>query len=233
MSSKSSSKFSRNVTQLLHDKFAVKRFDLFAKHFANKGGTLLDLGGGNGSYLGRFRNRLPNYRICIADIKEQDLRTAKRTFGFETVLLNETDPLPFGDREWDLVFCNSVIEHRTGPKEEVLGMTRSGQFTETGRRFQWEFAKEIRRISKSYFLETPNKFFPIESHTMFPFVGYVKREMQVEMIRLLNSFWIKKTTADWLLLDMATMVTFFPDAKIEVERFAWLPKSLIAIKSSD
>jgi len=89
---------------------------------------------------------------------------------------------------------------------------------------------EIERISKNYFIQTPHKLFPIESHTQFPFIGFLNRPFQMHMINMLNSFWIKKTQPDWYLLNKNQLQHLFPKAEIFVEKYFGFPKSLIALK---
>ena len=55
--------------------------------------------------------------------------------------------LPFQDKSFDLVFSNAVIEH-VGEIEE-----------------QRQFVIEHNRVGNRFILTTPNRFFPIESHT--------------------------------------------------------------------
>lgn len=50
-------------------------------------------------------------------------------------------------------------------------------------------------------------------------------------ISLLNKFWIKKTKGDWNLLSKKELWELFPDAKIIKEKFLFMTKSLIAVKS--
>lgn len=54
---------------------------------------------------------------------------------------------PFADQEFDWVFSNAVIEHVGNPDDQLL------------------FLNEMLRVSKNVFFTTPNKWFPIESHT--------------------------------------------------------------------
>ena len=217
------------ISNRLHLKFQRNRFSFFMKYFSGKSGKLLDLGGADGSFLKGFRNELYNFDIYVADIDPKALLKAKIN-GFKTILLDETDKLPFASQEWDVVFCNSVIEHYTGPKKRIFSVTRSKEFIEIAQFYQKNLASEIRRIGKSYFVQTPHKYFPIESHTQFPFTGYLNRSMQVRLIKILNLFWIKKTQPDWSLLNMHTMKRLFPEAKIIIERWCGFPKSILAIK---
>lgn len=61
--------------------------------------------------------------------------------------------LPFGDAEFDWVFCNEVIEH-AGHFERQLGLV-----------------KELYRVArKGVFLTTPNRRHPIEFHTGLPLI---------------------------------------------------------------
>ncbi len=220
-----------SVWRRVHASFQEKRMNVFLAHFSERGGRLLDLGGGDGSFLFRFRHHLAQFEIHVADIDEGNLEKAKNVYGFNVIQLKETGPLPFEDQEWDVVFCNSVIEHYTGPKESVLSMRSAGTFRASARFHQSKLAAEIRRVGQRYFVQTPHVAFPIESHTQFPFIGYLPRAAQVSAVRFLNGFWLKKTQPDWYLLGKRDMQSLFPEAKILVERLFGLPKSLIAIKS--
>src|SRR5271168_3808130 len=56
----------------------------------------------------------------------------------------------FKDKEFDIVFSNSVIEH-VGGDVEIRQM-----------------ADEILRVGKKYYIQTPNRHFPVEPHFFFP-----------------------------------------------------------------
>ncbi len=93
-----------------------------------------------------------------------------------------------------------------------------------------EFAAEIRRLGKCYFVQTPCKSFPIESHTWLPLAGYLPRRVLLPLLRLSNSFWPKKTAPDWNLLSPAEMLVLFPDSEAVEERLMGLRKSIMAVK---
>src|SRR4029077_755886 len=63
--------------------------------------------------------------------------------------------LPFRDSAFDVVFSNSVIEHVGGP----VG--------------QNAFASEVRRVGRSYWVQTPNYWSPIEPHLLTPFIHWM------------------------------------------------------------
>lgn len=64
--------------------------------------------------------------------------------------------LPFADGEFDLGFSNAVVEHVAGGRE--------GQRT---------FVHELCRVSQRVFVTTPNRLFPLEVHTLLPFVHWL------------------------------------------------------------
>lgn len=65
------------------------------------------------------------------------------------VRADATERLPFDDNEFDLAYANSVIEHI--PQER-----RSG------------FAREVRRVARGWYVQTPAITFPIEPHSLLP-----------------------------------------------------------------
>ena len=102
-------------------------------------------------------------------------------------------------------------------------------WVDTSLRRQKEFASEICRVGKSYFVQTPHKSFPLETHTWLPFVNLLTHNQTVSLVRFTDKFWIKHCGyVDWNLLGAEEMRNLFPDAEIHVERFLGLPKSIIA-----
>ena len=66
--------------------------------------------------------------------------------------------LPFGDAEFDIAFSNAVVEHVAG-----------------GREGQRRFVHELCRVGRRVFVTTPNRFFPLEVHTLLPFVHWLPK----------------------------------------------------------
>jgi SAM-dependent methyltransferase len=64
--------------------------------------------------------------------------------------------LPFADGAFDLGFSNAVIEHVAG-----------------GRDGQRRFVHELCRVAGRVFVTTPNRFFPLEVHTLVPFANWL------------------------------------------------------------
>ncbi|MGB5982583.1 MAG: class I SAM-dependent methyltransferase [Nonlabens sp.] len=210
----------------------AKRAALFKKSIQPKSSDkIIDLGGGDGKHIFGILGNQKFNDVTIADISTDDLAYAKTNFGFNTYQLVESDKLPFEDNMFDIVFCNSVLEHVTIPKDEIWNLKKTSEFKKRSLDSQKKFADEIRRVGKSYFVQTPNKYFILESHTWLPgIIAILPRPAQITSIKFFNKFWPKKTTPDWNLLTLKEMKAFFPDAEIHEEKSMGFTKSFIAIK---
>ena len=76
--------------------------------------------------------------------------------------------LPFADAEFDLVVSNAVIEH----------VGTAGD--------QRAFVHELCRVGRRVFVSTPNRWFPIEVHTLLPLVHWLPRARAREVFRALG-----------------------------------------------
>src|SRR5438105_2665776 len=82
-------------------------------------------------------------RVTILNVADQGQRSGR----FQWVLADARQ-LPFPDNAFEIVYSNSVIEH--------LGNLDD----------QRRFAAECRRVGRSYFVQTPNRHFPVEPHVL-------------------------------------------------------------------
>lgn len=87
---------------------------------------------------------------------------------FKSIVGDAINMSHFKDQEFDVVFSNSVIEH--------LGSLEN----------QREMAKEIRRVGKYYFVQTPNRFFFIEPHFLIPFFNLLPEIVRIWLIVNIN-----------------------------------------------
>jgi hypothetical protein len=192
---------------------------------------IVDLGGGNGTHFASISPLRDN--VYLADIDPEQLEFGHRNFGFKKVLISEDGNLPFPDNYFDIIFCSSVIEHVTVPKQ-MLSSYNSKKFRQESLKRQKQFANEIRRVAKNYFVQTPYKYFPVESHTWLPFyIILLPRKFQIAIINWLNGWWFKKSQPDWFLLTDKEMSLLFPDAKLYHERVIGLKKSIMAVKTGN
>jgi hypothetical protein len=124
----------------------------------------------------------------------------------------------FGDQEFDLVFSNSVIEH-------------VGTYAE-----QQKMADEIKRVGKRYFVQTPNRNFPLEPHFFFPGFQFLPLATRIWLLRHADLGWYKKTP-DYAtarrevetirLLTRPEVARLFPEGTLHEERFAGLTVSFV------
>jgi Methyltransferase domain len=73
--------------------------------------------------------------------------------------------LPFADHEFDIAFSNAVVEH--------LGDRASQQ----------AFVQELCRVARRVFVTTPNRLFPIDPHTLLPFVHWLPAQARERALR--------------------------------------------------
>lgn len=200
----------------------------------DKDTRILDLGSAAGDNLNNLlRGTEFNVsNIYIADINARAVEKGARKFDFVPVVVDESGKLEFDDGHFDIVYCSSVIEHVTIPKKDTWKIKSGREFRRAALKRQTEFADEIRRIGKQYFVQTPYRYFPIESHSWLPFVALLPRRLLVPFLKITNRFWIKKTSPDWHLLNKSQLQELFFDADIVRERKFGLTKSIMAIKSS-
>lgn len=117
--------------------------------------------------------------------------------------------LPFGNRAFDVVFSNSVIEHVS---------TFEGQS---------RFAQEFRRVGRRYFLQTPNRRFPIEPHYLFPFFQFLPVSVQRWLHTHFDIGTFTRATpyGTIRLMTKAELVQLFPEAHLVPERVGPFVKS--------
>lgn len=141
---------------------------------------------------------------------------------FHWIVGDARDLSQFGDGEFDLVFSNSVIEH-------------VGGFTD-----QQRMADEIRRVGQRYFVQTPNRYFPIEPHFLFPGFQFLPERTKVFLLKRFQLGWFPKAKSDEeaiafareiQLLNRREFAALFPDARMIDERVAGLVKSFMAVRA--
>ncbi len=218
----------------LSKKAREKRASVFRNSFLLDENTkILDLGSeiGTNIHTVLLGTSVKPENVYIADIDLSLIEKGSNTYGFVPVLINESEQLSFDDGFFDVVYCSSVIEHVTVPKDQVWSMYSGKEFKAKSLNRQKTFANEIQRLGKQYFVQTPYRNFPIESHSWLPFIAWLPRIILIPVLKITNIFWVKRTNPDWNLLNEREMSSLFEDAEIISEKVLGLTKSIMAIKS--
>lgn len=116
--------------------------------------------------------------------------------------------------QYDLCHSNSVIEH-------VGGYDRIEMI-----------AKEIQRIAKHYYLQTPNYWFPVEPHFLIPGYTYLPRPIRCWLLAYrfkITSIKAIKKDSSIFLLTKNELRNIFQNPEIRTERFLGMSKSFIVI----
>ncbi len=139
-----------------------------------------------------------------------------------STLIGNGCALVMKDRSYDIAFSNSVIEH-VGDLDA-----------------QRAFAKEMMRVGKRMWVQTPAYECPIEPHFLAPFIHWFPKSVRRALARNFTVWgWSqrpnKEEVRDFVdftrLMTKKEMVAVFPGCEIRTERLLGVfPKSYIAVK---
>lgn len=223
------------VATAYSERARTRRAEVFRQLFQVQPDTkVLDLGSETGRHIHAVLagSGIKPENVYIADIDSEAVAEGAERFGFTPVVIPESGQLPFPDRYFDIVHCSSVIEHVTVPKADVWIIRSGKDFRRLSMAAQYNFAQEIARLGRQYYVQTPNKWFPIESHSWLPFFGWLPRRVLVRFLRITNVIWVKGTAPDWNLLDEKNLSRLFgAGVTIIKERSFGMVKSITALKA--
>jgi hypothetical protein len=145
--------------------------------------------------------------------------------GAESWVAGDGRTLPFRDGAFDVVFSNSVIEH-VGDRSN-----------------QRRFAAEVARVGRAYWVQTPNRWFPVEQHLLTPLLHWLPHRWQHALMPRFNlwrllvrvppdrrEYYIAHYLGEIRLLSAAELRELFPGTAMIRERFLGWTKSLVAFK---
>jgi len=175
---------------------------------------ILDVGGVH-DYWKRAEDAAPLHaNIVLFNIFSQSDLPAH----FSSVVGDARDLSRYADRQFDVVFSNSVIGH-VGSAQDQLRM-----------------AREIRRVGVRHFVQTPNHGFPIDWRTLVPGFHFLPVDIQAWCFQKFPVGRYDKVD-DWhAALELATRIrnvrkadlpVFFPGSTVVCEKFAGLTKSFM------
>jgi SAM-dependent methyltransferase len=102
----------------------------------------------------------------VTGVGQTELERFREAFPLVRAIRADGRALPFDDGTFDLGFSNAVVEHVAG-----------------GRDGQRQFVHELCRVAGRVFVTTPNRFFPLEVHTLVPFAHWLPPDLRARVVR--------------------------------------------------
>lgn len=194
-------------------KLRQERFGNFVQVLdLKKSDNILDVGGTGVTWIGSGFEK---------NVTLLNLTFDNENKSFNCVLGDACNMIMFPDKSFDVIYSNSVIEH-------------------VGKERQNEFAKEINRVGKKYWVQTPYRHFPIESHLVFPLFQYFPEGIQkLIALRWPYSHYRMGNTKKEVIIDEISktyllnkeeLLDLFADAEIFEEKFFGFTKSIVALR---
>lgn len=198
------------------NRFRNKRFEFLREKLdaLPKPVRILDIGGLESFWTNRGYGDNPDYQITVLNLDK--LPTSRSNFS--SLAGNATKLKGISDEEFDVAFSNSVIEHLYTIENQKL------------------MAAEVQRVGKYHFVQTPNKYFPIEPHYILPFFDFLPASMKYKILTKTKLSRLKTWSArdarqyvdEIRLIPYKEFKSLFPDSKMYKEMFMGMIKSFTA-----
>jgi len=186
---------------------------------------IIDIGGTLGYWerVGFNFLRQNNVECTLVNLHASELDDlGEHTDIFQTMVGNGCNLHDVMDDQFDLAHSNSVVEHVYGWSNMKL------------------FAKELQRVSKAIYVQTPYFWFPFDPHFYkMPFFHWLPRPLRTMLLmrfalayrgRIDNIDEARSVVDGAVLLDGREMKFLFHDATLTYEKFCGFRKSIIATK---
>lgn len=198
------------------NRFRNKRFEFLRDKLDTlpKPVRILDIGGLESFWTNRGYGDNPNYQITILNL---DAR--KTSFpNINSIVGDARNLTAIADNEFDVAFSNSVIEHLYTFENQKL------------------MAGEMQRVGKLHFVQTPNKYFPVEPHYVLPFFDFLPASVKYKVLTKTKLSRLKKWSHEDArqyvdeirLISYREFKSLFPRSKMYKEMFMGLVKSFTA-----
>jgi len=206
----------------LSNRLRSRRFALFEALVSplSRPIRILDIGGTNEFWQQRGWANRPDIQVLTLNLQCEP----KLFSNIDSIAGDATDLRQFDDRHFDVAFSNSVIEH-------LFNLDN-----------QRKMAKEVQRVGKAFWVQTPNFWFPIEPHFHVPGWQWLPVSARIALLRRWRCGWrgpcpdprkASELVREVRLMTKTELSDAFPGATLVPERFAGLVKSWIVIHGFD
>ena len=210
------------MKELISTYFRARRFTFFKGILDKLTATgqkvkILDIGGTEDYWKSMGLTLGDNIEIVLLNLYQNEFTGS----GFKSIKGDACNLEAMADKTYDLVFSNSVIEHLFSIEN------------------QQKMANEVKRVGKNYYIQTPNKFFPIEPHWVFPFFQFLPFGLKVFLTQNFNLGHIPKAKTKQEAIDLVNEVNLlskkelenlFSESKLYIEKFMGFHKSYAVYK---
>ncbi len=180
---------------------------------------ILDIGGRVSFWesTGFLNKENKNIEITILNISAAEIGSTHPKI--KQIIGDARNLAQFAVNEFDVVFSNSVIEHVGNYGEQSC------------------MANELMRVGKRYFIQTPNRYFLVEPHFVFPLFQFLPIWLRAWLLTHFSLGWYNKTSdyqkarelvTEIRLLNHREFINLFPGAKLYEEKIFGFTKSFVA-----
>ncbi|MCY3024579.1 MAG: methyltransferase domain-containing protein [Planctomycetota bacterium] len=162
--------------------------------------TVVDVGvtSDQGQRESNFFEALYPHKDRITAVGVDDASHLERLYpGLRFVRVSPAQRLPFSDGQFDIAFSNAVVEH--------AGNGAAQRF----------FVGELVRVARRFFITTPNRWFPVETHTGVPLLHFLPpRAYRAILCRTGYGFFAEEANLN--LLDARSLAALFAECPVPV-----------------
>jgi ubiquinone/menaquinone biosynthesis C-methylase UbiE len=155
--------------------------------------------------------------VSAINLSPEHISLIKQYYPEVDVRVGDACNLPWEDKHFDIVYSNAVIEHL-------------GHFER-----QKKMATEIMRVGKSWFVTTPNRWYPFEFHMRLPFVTWLPRNGYIRFGQVISYNHVKRKYMTGIRRDSLRLMTAkdlkhcFPTSRIIKQRVTFIAETLICV----
>jgi hypothetical protein len=192
-----------------------KRFQEFMRLMQPaEGERILDVGVTDTAWRsGNFLEASYPWPVQITAVALKSMPAFERQFPEVEFVVADGRALPFDDGSFDVGFSNAVVEH-VGSRDQ-----------------QAAFVGEMVRTCRRVFIATPNAHFPIDPHTLLPFIHWLRPGLRYPLLHLFRQGrWAREEMLN--PLSAGALLSLFPsgtNVRLVRQRLFGLTTVLIAV----